>query len=144
MKRFVVDASVIMAALKRDGRVRALILGAPPQIAFYAPEFLFIEIEDNLDELAHDIGVPRVALEAVLRTLRPRLTVIPPEATEHMIQEAKRLAEKADAGNDAEYVALALAMDAPIWSFDKDFDRIAVVKRVESKTVEASFESTAE
>ncbi|MHB8603794.1 MAG: PIN domain-containing protein [Thermoplasmatota archaeon] len=142
MKRLVVDASVIMAALKRDGRVRALLLGAPPHLAFYVPEFLFVEIEDNLDELAEDIGVPRVALDAVLRTLRPRLTVIPPEATDHVIQEAKHLTHKADAENDEEYVALALAMNAPIWSFDKDFDRIPGVKRIESKTVEASFEST--
>jgi len=139
VKRFVVDANVLMAALKRDGRVRGLLLAAPPHVAFYAPEFLFLEIEEHLDELAEDVGVPRLAIEAVLRALRPRITVIPPEATEHVIHNARLLAQGADAHGDEEYVALALAMDAPIWSFDKDFDRVPGIRRVESKTVEEAF-----
>lgn len=133
------DANVLMAALKRDGRVRGLLIGAPPHVAFYAPEFLFLEVEEHLDELAEAAGVPRLALGAVLRVLRPRITVIPPEATEHVIQRARLLAAKAQAPDDEEYVALALAMDAPIWSFDKDFDRIPGVRRVDSKAVEAAF-----
>lgn len=139
MKRFVVDASVLMAALKRDGRVRGLLLGAPPHVTFYAPDFILLEIEDNLDELASDIRVPRLALEAVLRSLRSRLTIIPPEATEHVIERARRLADAADAEDDEEYIALALAMDAPLWSFDKDFDRVPGVTRVESKSIEQAF-----
>lgn len=141
MRRSVVDASVLMAALQRDGRVRGLLLAAPPHVAFYAPEFLFFEIEDHLDGLAEDVGVPRLALEAVLRVLRPRITVIPPEATAHVFEQAKRLTEKADAADDEEYVALALALDAPIWSFDKDFDRVQGLQRVDSKALEAPFEN---
>lgn len=139
MRRFVVDANVLMAALKRDGRVRGLLLGAPPHVAFYAPEFLFLEVDEHLDELAEDVGVPRLAIEAVLRVLRPRITVIPPEATEHVIQHARLLAQKAEANDDEEYVALALAMGAPIWSFDKDFDRVLGIVRADSKDVEAAF-----
>lgn len=139
MTRFVVDASVVMAALDRDGRVRALLMTAPAHVAFYAPEFLFVEIEDNLDGLAADIDVPRVAIEAVLRTLRTRITILPASTTQHVYERAKVLAEEADADHDEEYVALALAIDAPIWSLDKDFDRIAEIQRVDSKTVRASF-----
>lgn len=140
MKRFVVDANVLMAALKKDGRVRGLLLGAPPHVAFYAPDFLWLEIDGHLDELADDAGVPRIAIEAVMRVLRSRITVIPAEATEPFIEDARRRAAKADALGDEEYVGVALALGAPVWSFDKDFDRVAGVERVGSDDVEAAFD----
>lgn len=140
MKRFIVDANVLIAALKKDGNVRGLLLSAPPDVALYAPEFLFIELDAHLEGIARSIGLPKSVVEVVLDALEPRINIVPPDATDHVIEKARGLAEQADALGDEEYIALALAMDAPIWSFDKDFDRVPGIQRVGTAQIRTSFE----
>lgn len=51
--------------------------------------------------------------------------------------EAQRLCRQADAWGDDEYVALALALDAAIWTYDHDFRRIPSLRVASTTDVDA-------
>lgn len=135
MKRVIVDASVLIAASMKDGRARDVLLNAA-EVAFYAPAYLFEEVDDHLEEIADAAEVAVESVEALLKVARALIAVIPETVTTPFLEEAQRRAKEADAEGDEEYVALALALDAGIWTYDHDFDRIQGVRRLRTSEVE--------
>ncbi|MHB8606318.1 MAG: PIN domain-containing protein [Thermoplasmatota archaeon] len=122
----VVDASVIVAAALANGRTRrALFADHAPD--FVAPSYVLDEIERRI-EAARDV-------EFALR-LRKTMRIVPSSEFAARRDEARRLASEARAWRDDEYVALALALDAPIWTFDRDFLRIPQVRAITTAEVE--------
>jgi predicted nucleic acid-binding protein len=52
-------------------------------------------------------------------------------------ERAKAVARRAGDPNDWEYVALAWALDAPIWTYDHDFRRMEGVRAIDTASIRA-------
>lgn len=123
MKRVVVDASVVLAGLFKNGTVRDALLN-PEDVAFLAPAYLKEEVSRHLSQIATRAKIPVITVEAVLDDLLAAIELMPPAVYSGSIQAGRDLARKVGAIRDADYIALALALGAPIWTLDKDFSGI--------------------
>jgi predicted nucleic acid-binding protein len=121
--RVVVDASVLVACALADGSSRRTLLDRL-DVDFYAPEFVIEELRKKTPRMIALSGLGPTLLSELLDELVKRVTIVPAEGYSSKRKEAIRLATAAGAHGDEDYVALALALDAPIWTFDKDFLRI--------------------
>lgn len=75
-------------------------------------------------------------MAGVLAHLRGRIQVLSTDAYRFKRDEAQRLCREADAWGDDDYVALALALDAEIWTYDQDFRRIPGLRVVGTTEVD--------
>jgi predicted nucleic acid-binding protein len=129
-----VDCSVVLAALFAAGRTRDVILQTPHPLV--APAALREEVARNLDRVADRTGLAKQQLQPVVDAVLDRIVAVGPQAYEARREEASRLCGKAQAWRDDEYVALALALDAPIWTLDRDFARIPGIQMLDTDGVE--------
>lgn len=131
----VVDASVLVACLLKDGRAREVLLNHP-EVQFVAPAFVLEELAASRATLASRFRVQTAAFDAVMGEIRERVQVVAARAYATHREEAQRRAKKAQAWGDDEYVALAMALDAPIWTYDDDSGRIEGVRRTTASQIE--------
>lgn len=131
----VVDASVLVACLLKDGRARDVLLNHP-EVQFVAPGFVMDELAASRSKLESRFRVQPSAFDAVMAEVRERVQVVAARAYAAHRDEAQRRAKKAQAWGDDEYVALAIALDAPIWTYDDDFGRIEGVRRVTASEID--------
>lgn len=131
----IVDASVLVACLIKDGRAREVLLNHP-EVQFVAPGFVLEELAASQAKLESKFRVQPSAFDAVMAEVRERVQVVAARAYAAHRSEAQRRAKKAQAWGDDEYVALAIALDAPIWTYDDDFDRIEGLRRVTAAQIE--------
>ena len=120
----VVDANIIFAALVKDGTTIDLLL--EPDIHLFAPEFLFEEILKHKDELLKKTRRRAEEFDEIFDILEQKITIIPKEDFESFLEEASKISPDPD---DTVYFALALKINAAIWSNDrklKEQDRIKV------------------
>ena len=122
MTKVVVDASVLVASLMADGRARHALLHSPATL--YVPPRVFEELEANIEKIAKRARVDRTIVEALLADLRPHIEVVPEALLTPFLPKARSRARAASATGDEDYVAAALALDAPIRTYDRDFRRI--------------------
>jgi predicted nucleic acid-binding protein len=129
----VVDASVLIAGLMADGRARHALLHAEADLV--APPFALEEVAARADKVARRARVPPEVVEALLQDVRMRLEVVPVAVFAPFRAQARRRVAAAGAEGDEDYVALALALDAPIWTYDKDFRRVRGIRLVTTSEV---------
>lgn len=134
MTSVVVDASVLIACAISDGRTRRTYFSAQ-DIEFYAPRFVLEELRRRDPKVLALAAVPLPVLTSLLEDLFERLTIVLREAFAHRLVEARQFVARVGAKGDEDYVALALALDAPIWTYDKDFSRIGEVRVVNLEQV---------
>ncbi len=123
MKPIVVDASVVIAGLLEDRAVRDTLLNGG-EYAFSAPAYLGEELPRHVGRIASKARLPELTVEAVVRDLLGAIDLAPPGLYASRIDSARKLAREADALGDEEYIALALALPAPIWTLERHFARI--------------------
>lgn len=117
-----------------DGRARRVILHA--DVVFYAPPLILEEVHDRVDRIAQRADLPVGVVSAVLDDFDARIEVAPEPMLEAFFEEARERARIADAEGDEDYIALALALDAPVWTYDKDFERVDGLDLVTTSQVE--------
>lgn len=132
MKRVVVDASVVIAALFKDGTVRDVLLN-PEDILFQAPAYLRDECTRHIPDVAARARIPLATVEAILEDLLSAIESVPPGVYAGSMSRARELARGAKALGDEDYIALALATEAPVWTLDRDFRRVASVITLTTK-----------
>ncbi|NYZ74335.1 DNA-binding protein [Candidatus Micrarchaeota archaeon] len=110
----VVDANIIFAALVKDGATIDLLL--EPEVHLFAPEFLFEEILKHKDELLDKTRRGAEELDGIFDILEQKITIIPKEDFEPFLREASKISPDPD---DVVYFALAIRIDAAIWSNDR-------------------------
>lgn len=131
----VVDASILVACLLKDGRAREVLMNHP-EVQFVAPGFVVDELATLRSRLVSKFRIQASAFDAVIGEIHARVQVVAARAYAAHREEAQRRAMKAQAWGDDEYVALALALDAPIWTYDDDFERIEGVRRITAAQIE--------
>ncbi len=126
MTRVVADASVLVASLMADGRARHALLHSPS--TFYVPPRVFEELREKAGKIAKRARVDRRIVEAMFADLRSRVEVVPQGLLDAFLPEARVRTREAGAEGDEDYVAAALALDAPIWTYDDDFSRVRGIR----------------
>jgi predicted nucleic acid-binding protein len=137
VRQVVVDASVVVAGLLKDGTARDALLSSE-DVAFVAPGYLSEEVDRHLNRLADRSGLPVATIEAVLQDLLSVIELVPEAVYAPWIPQARAMARTAHAQGDEEYIALSLALAAPIWAYDRDFSRIPGIKSVSTRELEGT------
>jgi predicted nucleic acid-binding protein len=81
-------------------------------------------------------GVAPAVLSTLLDDLFARITFVPREGYSRRLVDARAKVARAGAQGDEDYVALAQLLDAPIWTYDKDFHIISGIRVVSRTQVE--------
>ena len=126
MTKVVVDASVLVASLMADGRARHALLHSP--LTLHVPPRVFEELEARVGTIAKRARVDRTVVEALVADILHRVEVVPEALLARFLPDARARALAAGAEGDEDYVAAALALEAPIWTYDRDFGRIRGVR----------------
>jgi predicted nucleic acid-binding protein len=132
--RIVVDATVVVASLMADGRVRDVLLSSR-DLEFFAPRYTQVELERNLSRIASRSRVSLGTVRALTEDAFESVELLPASVYTHLLADATALAKAADARGDEEYIATALFLDAPIWTLDKDFRRVKGIKCLNTQEV---------
>lgn len=125
MQRIVVDAGIFLAGLIKEGRTRRLLTRPPDNVSLMAPEFLLVELDAKVPAVARRGGVAEELVRSLIADILTQVRIVPVEVLEPELAHATRVCLESAAHRDEKYVATALALDAPIWTFDPDFDRVA-------------------
>jgi len=135
LRRIIVDASVLLAGLFKEGVVRDILLNFE-DAEFLAPSYIREEVERHIQDVVSRTGKPEATVRAVLDDLFAAIDLVPPEAYSGSMEEARGLARSARAFGDEDYIALALALDAPVWTLDRDFRRTSAIKTLPTSEIE--------
>jgi len=96
-----------------DGKTRELIL--TENLDLYVSEYFFTELQNNLDDVEDKTGLERSELELLVGLLFEQVNIVPREEFETELPAAR---EQVPDPDDAPFLALAVALDAGIWSDD--------------------------
>jgi len=121
----VVDTNVIISALLRDGLTRRILLLDPFEM--YTVPFAKQEIEKHKGELLRKSGLDEDSFGYLLDLIFAKINVVDREVLEPFKKRAIEILKDIDPA-DAPFLALAMALNCPIWSNDKDLKRQKVVK----------------
>lgn len=113
----VVDANIIMSALLGGKPAFILFDG---RFDFVTTEFTLSEVEKYLPKLSRKLSTPEKELFDMLSELP--LTVYPKKFYKSRLKKSQKLMGKIDE-KDVEILALALFLEAYLWSQDKHFDQ---------------------
>jgi len=139
--RVVVDASVLVACAISDGKARSTLLSAS-SVDFFAPAFVLDEFKRHIPKIIALSGVAPPILSALADDLVARVRTVSREGYASALARARKLVELAQATGDEDYVALAIALDAPIWTYDKDFRRVKTIRLISREEIEPLGRST--
>lgn len=126
--KLVVDANVIFSALI-GGKLTEIFLS--PKLELFVPELLFVEIKKHEEEIKQKSCFSDKEFELLLGIIEKRVKVVPLNEFIYQYKEAKELLK--EHSKDAPYVALALYLGCPFWSYEKRFQKI---KEIECITTE--------
>lgn len=124
--RLVVDTNVIFSAVIAGGKTRELLLDDSHHLDLAAPEFFFRELDGKVPTLAEKATLDEQAVHVLVDLLCEPVRIVPRSAFENEIEPA-RDAIAAQDPDDVPFVALALHLDAGIWSDDKAVAGLDVV-----------------
>lgn len=111
----VVDANVLFSAAIKDSATAALLLR--DDIVCRAPDYLFEEFESYRETLLGRTYRDTEDFEQFVGILRRRIEIVPQERFADHEDHARRISP--DPG-DVPYLALALSLDAALWSDDRE------------------------
>jgi len=118
--KLVCDTNVVFSALIAGGKTRELILS--DQTDLYAPEFFFTELDSHRREIEEKSRLSEKQLSLLLNVLFKDTEVMPRQEFENQIQQANKLIGDTDP-DDVPFLALALYLNADIWTDDTDFEQ---------------------
>lgn len=132
----IIDANEFFSCIIAHGKglnSRTIAIFFHDNVKLYAPTKLIEELKNNEKEIASKSGLSRYEYDVLIKVLRLRVSFIPFEEFAAKIKEAEVLSPHL---KDIEYFALALKINAKIWSQEKAFKE---QKRVEIVTTDELF-----
>ncbi len=112
----VADANPSLSALL-GGRARDVLFSR--ELVFYSPQHTLFEVEKYLSYVAQKIGQTELAMFREFELLP--VTAIRPQQYASHLERATELIGQRDP-KDVHVLALALELNVPIWSEDRDFE----------------------
>ncbi len=114
--KLVVDTNKIIACLLKDGRVRWLFFSE--FLELYAPYYTLEEIDEHKHRILKKVS--KDSYDFIMSKVKLKLNMAKiTEEDAEIVESAKELAEKFDI-DDWPFIALALKLNTPIWTNDKD------------------------
>jgi len=123
--KLVVDTNILISALIRNSTDRKIIFTS--NFEFHVPEYAFSEIDKYKGMIISKSMLDEEDCMLFLNLLKGRINIASKEITNSKFDEAKIIMDPVDR-DDTVFVALALALNCPIWSNDTDFKRQKNVK----------------
>ena len=120
LKRLAADSNVILSAV--IGKA-ALQVFAQPEIELVTTEFNLLEVEEYLPRLASKYGLDEKLLTWQFKMLP--LDAFSEKYYKSHFPQAQKLLRNRDP-DDVHLAALALKEDIPIWSNDRDFEKLSI------------------
>jgi len=112
---FVVDSNILISALiKPEGKIRGLLFS--DILVLYAPEFVFMEINKHRNLILDKSGFTVEEFELIKTIIMSRIKIVPDLDFISFSETAKDCCPDPD---DWLFFALALKLNAPLWSDDK-------------------------
>ena len=116
--RFVVDTNKLLAAFLKGGIVRSILLLTKHE--FYTLDYAVLEIEKHEKDFLKKLHITHKQFQELLSEfVYKNVIMVRSSFIEDQINEALEICKAFDIA-DAPFVALALKLNAPIWSNDKD------------------------
>lgn len=115
---FVLDSNIFISALIKEGVTRKIILQSG--FCFYVPYTFLEEINKHKKEIILKANVSALDFEITLSFLLDKIKIISPIHYGSFFDEAEQIMKNIDI-DDSSFLALALAMNIPIWSNDTHF-----------------------
>ena len=118
----IVDSNILFSYFLLSDRVRRLINSK--NVVIYSPDWALNEINmyfnDVIVKKAERKGVSKEELEMLILEVMERIVVVPKAVYMEKFETAYEIARNFDV-KDSPFVALALKLNIPIWTNDKDF-----------------------
>lgn len=112
--KIVIDTNIVVSLLISPGKPLDLFFNE--ELDLFAPKLLFIEIEQNKEEIIRKSRCDEEEIETLLRLIRQRINVVPEEEFVSLIDLAVK---NCPDPKDITYFALALYLKCPLWSNEK-------------------------
>ena len=119
---FVVDTNVLFTFFWEGSSTRKLLV--KQELDLFSPEFALEEINSHCDEILKKTGISLEEFKRLRRELAILVEFIPLEEYSSFMEKASAIPDP----DDVDFVALALKLDCPIWSNDKELKQQTVVK----------------
>lgn len=124
----VVDANIVFSSLI-SGRESDLLFSR--KLKLVAPELLFVELKKHKDELLSKSRLSVPEFELLLALIEKRIPIVPLKEFISLMPDAEKLL--GTHVKDAPYVALALKLNCPLWSYEKLFTKIGPIESLTTK-----------
>jgi len=121
--KLVVDANVLFSLLIKEGKTKELFMDF--SLDLYAPEFVFDELEKHRQEILEKTKRSNDEFNSVLDIFEKIVKVVPTKDLTAYAENAKQISPDE---NDVSYFALALKLNCPIWSNDKELKKQNKIK----------------
>jgi putative PIN family toxin of toxin-antitoxin system len=128
--KIVIDTNIFISALMKDSLTRKIIVNS--KYLFLFPEYEFQEIYKYKDDILRKSGYSEKEFIEAITSLLNHVRVVGYEEIRSNFDEAYEIMKSIDI-SDTIFIATALALDAFIWSDDKDFKRQNRVKVLTTK-----------
>ncbi|MEK6938781.1 MAG: PIN domain-containing protein [Nanoarchaeota archaeon] len=112
--KIVIDANIVVSLLISPGKPLDLFFNE--ELELFAPKLLFIEIEQNKEEIIRKSRCDEEEIETLLRLIRQRINVVPEEEFVSLINLAVK---NCPDPKDIVYFSLSLYLKCPLWSNEK-------------------------
>ncbi len=116
--KLVLDTNVLFSALIAGGKTRKIIITENQNL--YAPEYTFIELENHQGMIEKKTKLDESDLQLLLNILLEEINIVPKPEFENQLPEAEKIIGEIDP-DDVPFLALALHLNADLWSDDKHF-----------------------
>jgi predicted nucleic acid-binding protein len=120
---FVIDANAIFSILIKKGKNAEILMS--PLFNFYAPEFLLEELEKYKEYITLKTKRTEENFQEIMTIIEEVINIILKEEFDNLMMHAKKISPDI---KDAAYLALAMMLNCPIWSNDKNLKKQDKIK----------------
>lgn len=118
--KLVIDTNILFSALIAGGKTRKIIITDNQNL--HAPEYTFTELKNHQNEIKNKTKLDKPDLQLLLNIILEQINITPKPEFKNPLPQAEKIIGEIDP-DDVPFLALALHLDADIWSDDKHFQK---------------------
>ena len=121
--KIIVDANILFALLIKESKTHEIIFSKHLEI--FTTDFILEEIENHKDEILEKTKRSTVEYHSIFNDLKNIINIISIRDTMEYVEEAQKISPDP---KDVHYFALAMKLNIPLWSNDKQLKEQDSVK----------------